>query len=160
MSNTNKLGNPAVIALANSEAISKVLIFTVKALVVGGVGYFIYKKFINRFESYPENKSYPPANITDNQAEAKAETIYQAMKGLGNGFETVKQAIAGINYNAFVKIYNAFGSRIGANPFGSKMTLTEWFNDQFNSEELAQLNFLVPNVFAKTINYENYSKTI
>ncbi|WP_130736735.1 hypothetical protein [Flavobacterium sp. J27] len=165
-----KLGNPALIAsVANSEAgqtaiknasenqkavvetAKNVIPFLVKTLVFLGIGYVIYKKISNRFEPLQENKNYPVSNITDNQASAKAETIYQAMKGAGNGFETVKQAIAGVNYNGFFKIYNAFGNREGAIPFTSKMNLIEWFNDQFNTYELQQLNFLVPNIFSKTI---------
>ncbi|MBF03228.1 MAG: hypothetical protein CMP76_08025 [Flavobacterium sp.] len=170
MKNKGKLSNPAIVAtVANSEAGQTVLknasesqkaiveqgtktAFFILKLAIGlGAVYFIYTKIAGRFISFSENKNYPASNITDNQASAKAETIYQAMKGFGNGFDIVKQAIAGVNYNGFVKIYNAFGNREGAIPFSGKMNMIEWFNDQFNESELQQLNFLVPNIFAKTI---------
>ena len=69
------------------------------------------------------------------------------MLGFGNGFEIVKTNIAGLNYNAFIKVYNAFGHRQGSIPFSDKMNMVEWFSDQFDADELTQLRFLVPNMF-------------
>jgi hypothetical protein len=129
------------------QATASVIPFIVKSVFVLGIGYWVYRKYINRFESLREVSNYPDSNITNAQAITKAETIYGAMKGAGNGFQIVATNIANLNYNAWVKVYNAFGNRQGAIPFSSKMNLVEWFADQFNDEELAQLRFLVPNVF-------------
>jgi hypothetical protein len=156
-----KLGNPAVAAIVNSDAAknasegqkavvqatASVIPFFLKTGFVLGVGYVIYNKWTNRFVPSKEVSYYPTANITTSQAKTKADAIYGAMKGYGNGFQIVAANIAGLNYNGWVRVYNAFGNRQGVIPFSSKMNLTEWFADQFNEEELAQLRFLVPNVF-------------
>lgn len=161
-----KLGNPAIAAAllnsdiakekmkARSEVATKTIPFVLKSLFVIGLGVFVYYKITNNFKKFSENKNYPNSNITDNQAKAKADALFEAMKGFGNGFEIVKEVIAGLNYNAFVKVYNAFGKREGIVPFSGKLTLTEWFNDQFSVAELQQLNFLVPNIFLKTSNQQ------
>ena len=160
-----KLGNPALIAVASSEAgqtvikntsenqkavvqaTASVIPFLIKTLVVLGIGGFIYYRYTKRFVSLVENKNFASSTITNNQAQTKAETIYNAMKGFGNGFEIVKTNIAGLNYNGFIKVYNAFGNRQGSIPFSDKMNLSEWLSDQFNGEELNELRFLVPNMF-------------
>lgn len=162
--NKNKLGNPAVM-LATSEAGQKtisnasenqkavvqatasVIPFVVKTVIIVGGAMYLYYRFTNRFVSLKENPNYPVSNITNNQAQTKAESIYNAMLGLGNGFEIVKTNIAGLNYNAFIKVYNAFGHRQGSIPFSDKMNMVEWFSDQFDADELTQLRFLVPNMF-------------
>lgn len=164
MSTKNKLGNPALLLASSGagqkaisdfnenkkemvKATTSVIPFLVKTLVVVAVGGYIYYRYTNRFISLKENTSYPTSNITNNQASTRAETIYNAMKGIGNGFEIVKTNIAGLNYNGFIKLYNAFGQKQGSIPFSSEMNLIEWFSDQFNESELTQLRFLVNNMF-------------
>lgn len=155
---TKKVGlrNPALIAGAmqaretQSELIkntASVVPFLIKTAVFLGLGYFVYTKITNRFVSVSENKNYPTANITQAQATMKAESIYNAMTGFGASLQIVSSNIAGLNYNGFVRLYNAFGKRQGSIPFSEKMTLIEWFTDQFDDQELAQLRFLVPNAF-------------
>lgn len=156
-----KLGNPAVAAAVGSgaaksasegqkavlQATASVLPFFLKTGFILGVGYVIYNKWTNRFVPQQEVSYYPASSITNAQAQTKADAIYTAMKGAGNGFQIVAANIANLNYNGWVRLYNAFGNRQGIIPFSAKMNLTEWFADQFNEEELAQLRFLVPNVF-------------
>lgn len=157
-----KLGNPAAVAaVANSDTVknisesqkavvsatASVIPFFLKTIFVLGVGYVVVNKWTNRFVPAQEASYYPAANVTTSQAQTKADTIYTAMKGVGNGFQIVAANIAGLNYNGWVRVYNAFGNKQGIIPFSAKMNLTEWFADQFNEEELAQLRFLVPNVF-------------
>jgi hypothetical protein len=159
------LGNPAVAAAASSPEVQKIVVeglentkevvkatasvipFLVKTTVFIVIGYYIYQKYVKRFTKISENKNYPAANISDSQATTKAETIYGAMKGVGNGFQIVASNISGLNYNGWVKLYNAFGNRQGSIPFSAEMNLVEWLTDQFSEDELAQLRFLVPNVF-------------
>jgi hypothetical protein len=158
----NNLGNPAVATVLSNDNVTKSIAstvetkneiakstvpFVVKTLFVLGLGYFVYYKIVNRFVSLKENSNYPTSNITNAQAVTRADSIFEAMNGLGSNLEIVKQNIAGLNYNGFIKVYNAFGSRQGSVPFSSKMTMIEWFNDQFNTSELEQLRFLVPNIF-------------
>ncbi len=156
-----KLGNPAVAAVVSSgaaksasegqkavvQATASVIPFALKTIFILGVGYVVISKYTNRFVPSKEVPYYPTANVTTSQAKTKADAIHGAMKGFGNGFQIVAANIAGLNYNGWVRVYNAFGNRQGVIPFSAKMNLTEWFADQFNEEELAQLRFLVPNVF-------------
>lgn len=129
------------------QATASVIPFLVKTFVLLGIGYFAYSRYTNRFVALKENSNYNPSNITNGQASSKADTIYTAMLGFGNGFEGVSANLAGLNYNAWIKLYNAFGHRASSIPFSGKMNLVEWFADQFDDEELAQLRFILPNVF-------------
>lgn len=129
------------------KASVQVIPFLIKTLVFLGIGYYAYNKLTNSFEKLKENNTLIPSNISNSQAKIKADAIYAAMKGFGNGFSIVKTNLAGLNYNAYVKVYNAFGERKGADDIFNKMTLTEWINDQFNESELIQLRFLLPGVF-------------
>jgi alpha-acetolactate decarboxylase len=160
-----KLSNPAAIAAISSEqgqnaiktasenqkavvqATASVIPFVLKTVFVLGVGYFVYSSWADRFVPSKEVPYYPQSNITSSQAKTKAEAIYGAMKGFGNGFQVVAANIAGLNYNGWVRLYNAFGNRQGIVPFSGETNLVEWFADQFDEEELAQLRFLVPNAF-------------
>ncbi|ESU28394.1 hypothetical protein FLJC2902T_17510 [Flavobacterium limnosediminis JC2902] len=152
-----KLGNPIVVAAATpagQKAIEKsidIIPFLLKGLVIAGVGYFIYYKITHKFDKRALNPNYPPANISDASAQSRAEAIYTAMYGAGNGFEAVKQQLNGVNYNGFTKIYNAFGIRKSFDhvPLVNKSegNLIEWLYDQFDPGELAELRFLVAGVF-------------
>ncbi|PKB18380.1 hypothetical protein [Flavobacterium sp. 5] len=120
--------------------------------VLGGVAYFGYTKLFNGFTAISEDQKYTPSNVSSGLAKAKAEAIYTAMSGIGNGFNLVKsvlQYVNGerINHNGFIRIYNAFGKRNGAVPFSPKMTLTEWFTDQFSQSELLELRLIIKDFF-------------
>lgn len=159
------LHNPAILAVASSKEGQKAIASsierandTVKAtasIVKGvlktgfflGVGYFAYTKIFNGFSSLSESKNQKPSNISSGMAKNKAEAIFSSMYGLGNGFKAVKQNLLGVNYNGFVRIYNAFGQRKGINPLSNKMTLTQWFMDQFSPAELTELRFIIPHFF-------------
>lgn len=160
------LHNPAVLtAVATSPQGQKVIADTIQranttvnttvSIVKGvvktglflGFGFFVYKKVFGGFSSIRENKNQKPSNISSGMAKSKAEAIYSAMYGLGNGFKSVKQNLMGVNYNGFVRIYNAFGVRGGVNPLSKKMTLIQWFIDQFSPSELIELRFIIPHFF-------------
>jgi len=165
------LNNPAVIAAAaatptGQKAITKSIdtannavsgtLSIVKGVLgiafFGGVGYIAYTKIFNGFVSVKEDTQYTPSNVSTGVAKAKAEAIYKAMYGAGNGFAMVKailQYVNGerINHNGFIRVYNAFGKRNGVVPFSTKMTLTEWFNDQFSESELLELRLIIKDFF-------------
>ncbi len=163
--NKGTLKNPAVIAAASSPAGQSVLrqnsevataaakeglsivSLIVKTALVFGAGWFILNKFKKSFEKVGHNPNLPPANISDGQASAKANAMYQAMVGFGADKEIVATQLAGLNYNGWVKVYNAFGNRKGSNPLGDAMNLVEWLNDQFDAEDLADLRFVLNGVF-------------
>ena len=162
----SKLGNPAIIAAAMStpqgqkavnraidnvsSASSGTLTIVKNVLYIGlavGVGTIIYRRFFNNFSKVSYNPRYEPAKITDATATAKAESMYRAMVGFGNGFNQVKGNLTGLLHNDYIKVYNAFGNRQGSLPLSSKMTLTEWILDQFEGSELIQLRFARPHFF-------------
>ena len=143
----DKLGNPAVIATAVATQIPWGWLFKV------GVGcvivYTVVGSFKNRFKSLQEVSGYQPSNISVGAAKVKANIIYQAMRGFGNGFTTVRENIAGLNYNGWVRLYNAFGNRSNNVhiPFREDKNLAEWFQDEFSVDELSELRVLVGNLF-------------
>lgn len=159
------LHNPAVLAVASTKEGQNAIASTMQnanntinvtaSIVKGvlktgfflGIGYFAYTKIFNGFSSLSESKVKSPSNISSGMAKNKAEAIFSAMYGLGNGFKAVKQNLMGVNYNGFVRIYNAFGKRKGINPLSNKMTLIEWFLDQFSPNELIELRFIIPHFF-------------
>ncbi|MFN3941491.1 MAG: hypothetical protein ACK4K1_02500 [Flavobacterium sp.] len=155
------LNNPAALVLASSpdgqKAVSttaevvknttSVIPFLIKTAVFVGLGYLAYSILTNRFKPILENKSYPPANVTMGQAQTRAEAIYTAMKGFGANFNGVATNLQGLNYNGWVRVYNAFGKRKGANPLAESIDLVAWLNDQFNKNELNLLRTLVGSVF-------------
>ena len=148
-----KLGNPALVAAVASNPKAMKTAVNVGAVVlglavitVGGLAfYYLYWK--NRFEKIPLEKNAAPASISATEAGLRAERIYKAMYGLGNGFDTVKKALTAVNRNGFILIYNAFGKRKPADSlrFGNagNLSLTQWFADQFSESELKELRFLV-----------------
>lgn len=143
------LGNPAAAMAAGAVASQIPWGFLIKTTVILGITGIIVYKITHRFEKRDEESDYPPANISHSQAQSRAKVIYTAMKGLGNGMEIVKANIANLNYNGWIRLYNAFGNRKGAfsPPFSSGENLEEWFADQFDQDELDELRVLVPNTF-------------
>jgi len=148
------LRNPALIAgavaVSKSEVVKQtasIIPFLIKFGVLAGVGYLVYTTFVKRFKAIGQNNNLSPANISAGEAQTRANSIYAALYGAGADFDTVAQNLSGLNYNGWVLLYNAFGSRKGANPISDKQDLVSWLNDQFSSDELTQLRFILPNVF-------------
>lgn len=166
MKSKDKLANPAVIAAiaaspqgqkaidsafirANNLSTNSVVIAK-NALWIGLFGFLTYKVYTNVFGTFkPVNTDikYQPAKINDATALAKAETIFKAMYGAGNGYQTVKKNLEGTYHNDYIKIYNAFGKRQGFFYGSKKMNLTEWIIDEFEGEELINLRFTRPDFF-------------
>ena len=135
---------------AKSEIIKQsasVIPFVIKLGIFLGVGYIAYKTFVKSFNKIGEINNLPPANISDGEAQTRANSIYAAMYGFGANYRGVSENLAGLNYNGWVRLYNAFGHRAGANPLSEKKDLVWWINDQFSENELQQLRFILPNVF-------------
>ena len=155
----SKLGNPAIAAvlatpegqkaLANtSNAGSKAidLFFSVLKVGIFGLGaYIIYNKFVNGFDKRKENSNYRPSNITAQGAAIRAENLFRAMYGPGDNFNKVATNLKGLNYNSYVRVYNAFGERRGMDL--KKQNLEEWLYDNFTESEIKQLKFLTNNAF-------------
>lgn len=109
----------------------------VTALVV--VGYRIYT---NRFVNIKESSSEPPANISLAQAKTRADSIAGSITTFGNDFRNVSTQLTGLNYNGFVRVYNAFGHHRGT-LLGGDLNLIEWLQNQFDSFQMKQLSFLL-----------------
>lgn len=140
----SKLGNPiaAVAGVKAIEQASTALPFLIKlgavtALVV--VGYRIYT---NRFVNIKESSSEPPANISMAQAKTRADSIAGSISNFSNDFKNVSTQLTGLNYNGFVRVYNAFGHHRGT-LLGGDLNLIEWLQNQFNSFQMKQLSFLL-----------------
>ena len=124
MSKKNKLSGAAsevfakVAAEDNRKAVSTTInigfiLFGTAFLATAGYAFYtLYWK--NRFKKMKYNPKAAQSNVSPAAALAKANTLYAAMKGAGTNEKEIYKALAGVNYNGFVAIYNAFGKREGA----------------------------------------------
>ena len=106
-----------------------------------------YKMFVNRFTNQSFDSNFKPATISKSNAKSRAEAIYKAMYGFGNGFRIVLENLKGLSKNDYIKVYNEFGARKGQNDVFNRMDLNEWIIDQFNETELLRLRLLISNQF-------------
>lgn len=154
----NGLSNPALIAgVLQSKAGQKVLEnsanvqaewtklgFTLlKLTLLATAGYLVYRKIAGAFVKQSEDKRYLPANLSVSSASIRANNLYKAMYGFASDFDKVVQNLQGVNHNGYIRIYNEFGARPGAD--FKKLTLTQWLYDQFNDTQIAQLKFITNN---------------
>lgn len=139
-----KLGNPIVAtAIVTQLPWSWLFKVGVGCLIV----YQVIGSFKKRFKSVREVSGFQPASISIGQARVKANIIHEAMRGFGSGFDVVRQNFANLNYNGWVRLYNAFGNRPDNIPLSDDKNLVEWLQDEFNNDKLNELRVLVPNVF-------------
>ena len=158
MTTKSKLGNTAL-PMAEKKAITsdtvKEAAANIPSLVVKTgifvVGGLIFYRFVTtRFSTWKEVSSYPAANISMAQAKSKAESIYQSTGyfGYGNDFENIKQQIEGVNYNGFVRIYNAFNQK--GNIVTGYSDLISFLQSKLTNDQIQQLRFLLSGAFLKT----------
>lgn len=147
-------------ALAAEERIkvvsagTDIAVWLIKFAVIGTVGYIIYRSWKNRFVAWKENPKYPKANITYAQAQARANAIYESIGWFSNSFDQAVTSLSGLNYNGFVRVYNAFGMKRGT-LLGGEHDLIGWLKNQFSEEEIQQLSFLTNGVFFRNQKTEN-----
>lgn len=142
------LGNPAVAAVVAQQTAS-VIPFIIKLAIVGGLGYWAYGKITGRFQPLKTNPNYPASNVSDAQAITRANAIKSSLATFdftGHEFETTQANLAGLNYNGFIKVYNAFGKQSG-HFFSGNLNLIEWIHDQFNETEINKLSLLLGGAF-------------
>lgn len=143
----SNLGNPLAVEKA-IEKTTEVIPFLIKTIVVLGIGYYAYSKYTNRFVKRAEISTYPKANVSMAQAQAKADAIYSSIGWFSNDFDNVAKQISGLNYNGFIRVYNAFGHKTGT-LLGGDLTLEEWIYNQFDTDQIAKLSFLLNGAFFK-----------
>ena len=139
------LGNPIIQAEVISQTAS-VIPFVIKMLIFLGVGYFLYLQWSNRFVKKKYNSKYPDPNISDAQAEARANSIVESIKLFSNDYDNVERQLAGLNYNGFIKLYNAFGKQTGT-LLGGELDLIEWLRNQFTDYQILKLSALLNGAF-------------
>ncbi len=144
----SKLGNPlAIVAGAKViEKSSEAIPFLIKLGAVLGVGYYAYSKYTNRFVKRKENSSFPASNISMAQAQSRADAIYGSIGLVSNNFDNAARQISGLNYNGFIRLFNAFGHRKGT-LFGGDLNLEQWAYNQFTAYQVQQLSFLLGGAF-------------
>lgn len=120
---------------------ASVIPFVIKTVIIGGIVYFVYRSYTNRFVKLKENNNYPVANISMAQAKTRADAIYGSIGWFSNSFDTVADNMAGLNYNGFVRLYNAFGHHTGTF-FSGDLNLVEWIKNQFDEQEVQSLSLL------------------
>ncbi len=141
----SKLGNPvaAVAGVKVIEQASSALPFLIKLGALITVAVVGYKMYTNRFVKLKENSNEPPANISLAQAKVRADSIAGSISTFSNDFENVSKQLSGLNYNGFIRVYNAFGHHRGT-LFGGDLNLIEWLHNQFKDDfQIKQLSFLL-----------------
>lgn len=128
------------------EQTASVIPWLIKFAVVGTVGIIAYRLYSKRFEELPERSNLPPANISNAQAQIRADAIYSGIGWFTNDFENVMAQFDQMNYNAVIKIYNAFGKKKGT-LFSNDLNLFEWCRNQFTNDQIAQLRFKTNGAF-------------
>lgn len=126
-------------------------------LIVGGIVVYGIYRYSNRFVKLKENPNYPVANITLAQASTKATAIKNY-----NSFDDVSNNLRGLNYNGFVRVYNAFGQTesTSVNPGSAWWVLIcpvcnlfdttdtvrgdmiTWIKEEFSEDQVEELSFL------------------
>ena len=153
----NSLNSPVQYqAVASTAAIAETIIpWLFKVGVVAGLGYYVYYRFTNRFVALNLKSNYPQANVSDAQAKGRADSIIGSISffdqtEFGTQFNATADALQGLNYNGFVKVYNAFGHQKG-HWFSGDKNLIEFIQDQFSQYEIQQLSFLSNGAFFKGV---------
>lgn len=153
----NKLGNPAVATAVGAYASQRpdvvgkgvkigFILLGLSVVAVGGMAFY-YLYWQHRFVPLNYNTNYAPSSITPSEAKIKAESLYKAMYGMGTDFSSVYEAFKGVNYNAFIDIYNAFGKRKPADDISfigtsNYLTLTEYLKSDLSKSELEKIRSL------------------
>lgn len=146
MKKQSKLGNPVDAGSTIIEKSAEVIPFLIKFAVLGGVAYFAYRSYTNRFVKRQEDASLPNANVSYAQAQSRANAIYSSIGWFSNDFANVSRQISGLNYNGFIRVYNAFGHKKGT-LLGGDLDLEQWCANQFTAYEVQQLSFLLGGAF-------------
>lgn len=141
----SKLGNPIVAATLVQQSASA-LPFLIKLAAITGLVVVGYRMYTNRFVKFKENSTLAPANVSFAQAKGKADSIGKSIGLFSNDFENVSKQLSGLNYNGFVRVYNAFGQQRGTLLAG-ELNLIEWIENQFNTYQKQQLSFLLGGAF-------------
>lgn len=120
-----------------------------------GLGYLAFRKKPDTGGSYtdPTNGSTGGTiNTGTNVFNASniAETLYEAMKGVGTDESAIFNILANVSESQFKLVVDAFGSRIyntftGTITFGSPHPLKTWLKEELDTKEYGVLRLKYPN---------------
>lgn len=130
-------------------AISVIPFMLKTVFIVAVVGFAVWwatSSFKNRFIKRKYRSDLPASNISDGEAQSRAAAISGSIGWFSSDFETVKSNIDGLNYNGFIKLYNAFGHHTGT-LLGGELDLEEWIRNQFDQDQILELSFLLNGAF-------------
>ena len=128
------------------------------AVATIGLVYLAFRKKPDTGGSYTDPTSGSSGGSTStgtgttNTFNAKniAETLYEAMKGLGTDESAIFNVLANVSEAQFKLVVDAFGSRIyntftGTTTWGSPHPLKTWLKEELGSKEYGVLRLKYPN---------------
>lgn len=122
------------------------------------LGWRIYKNSQEpEIEDLSEDKRFPPATITDSQAQNRADMLHTAMTTLfkvdEDEFSIVLKALEGLTYNDYVKVSDMFGMRryVDATGIGQTWPATErnlsyWLSKELTPKQQNEIRKVHPNI--------------
>lgn len=128
----------AVVATETVGMLMPVLKFGFQLAFFSFLGYIIVRAIKDKFEPMDYRRDLDAANISDDEAKIKADAIEAAYGWFGDNYDAVADALSTplLNYNGFIKLYNAYGHRDNKN-------LIESIKDHFSDFEVQQLSIFV-----------------
>lgn len=130
-------------------------------IVIGLVLIFLYRRFVKGVQTPqpPGNLTNTPvekeddskSGITEQEARAYAERLYEAMKGIGTDEEAIKKILQPLTLHDYNRVYNMFGLRKyfvnGEAAFlGENLSLTEWLIQELSDNDIIELKKLNRNL--------------
>lgn len=117
-------------------------------------GYMLVRWLTKPRPSITYDPSKPQPTITVAQARFKANKLMSAMENPGTDENAIFETLAGMTYNDFAMISDAFGMKyydkvIGAEGgwlLNDEYDLTSWLRFELSNAELEQLHSVMPNV--------------
>jgi len=147
----------STIPIVGKSKIAKYAIPVLGIVAVGGVAYVGYQ-FLKKNEppKLNENPNYDKSGLTQVQALAIADRLYVAMVVSGTDEEAVFEALNGLTYNDFIKVYEGFGRRQYSKFWGNegdpltsdKHHLITWLMNELNSDEIKAIEKTIPNLLS------------
>ena len=122
-----------------------VIPWLIKFAIIAGTAYYLYSRYTNKFSAMQEITTYPKANVTTLEAQSRAEAVYGSMGYFTDDLQTALSALSGLNYNGFVRVYNAFGKRTGR-LLGGNLDLVAFIHQQY-PDDIDKFKFLFNGTF-------------
>lgn len=145
------------IVKGTNSNVAKYAVPVLGIVAVGGIAYVGYK-FLKKDEppKLDTNKDYPPSTLNQVQALAIADRLYAAMVISGTDEAAILKALSGLNYNDFIKVYDAFGRRQYSKFWGNegdpltsdKHHLITWLTNELEPADIKQIEKIIPNLLS------------